>query len=203
MHFLGNADDPQDRQLNNREGKLTDQNELNGAPEAQVHGAVKLTKKQNFLQGLKFLLFSCSAGLIQFSTFALFMEVFHLIEWASYLISLALSVLFNFTVNRKFTFKSAKNVPLAMMQILAYYLVFTPVSTWWVDALTKANWNAYLVEIGTMVINLVTEFSVYRFIVYRKHMFTNKQGQAELAKQREKEQQEEQEKAQVEAQGAS
>jgi hypothetical protein len=33
-----------------------------------------------------------------------------------------------------------------------------------------------------MVINLVTEFCVYRFIVYRKHMFTNKQGQAELAK---------------------
>ena len=136
---------------------------------------------------MKFLLFSCSAGVIQFSTFTLFFEVFHLQEWLSYLISLALSVIFNFTVNRKFTFKSAKNVPLAMFQITVYYLIFTPISTWWVDALTNANWNAYLVEIGTMVINLITEFCVYRFIVYRNHMFTNKQGQAELAKQQKEE----------------
>ena len=131
---------------------------------------------------MKFLLFSCSAGVIQFSTFTLFFEVFHLQEWLSYLISLALSVIFNFTVNRKFTFKSAKNVPLAMFQITVYYLIFTTISTWWVDALTNANWNAYLVEIGTMVINLITEFSVYRFIVFRKDMYTNKEGQAELAR---------------------
>lgn len=92
-------------------------------------------------------------------------------------------MLYNFTVNRKFTFKSAKNVPLAMMQVIAYYLVFTPLSTWWGEALTRAGWNEYIVLFGTMVINLVTEFSYYRFVVYRKHMFTNKQGQAELAKQ--------------------
>ena len=67
-----------------------------------------------------------------------------------------------------------------MFQITVYYLIFTPISTWWVDALTNANWNAYLVEIGTMVINLITEFCVYRFIVYRNHMFTNKEGQKEL-----------------------
>lgn len=92
-------------------------------------------------------------------------------------------MLYNFTVNRKFTFKSAKNVPLAMMQVIAYYLVFTPLSTWWGEALTRAGWNEYIVLFGTMVINLVTEFSFYRFVVYRNHMFTNKQGQAELAKQ--------------------
>ena len=106
--------------------------------------------------------------------------------WPSYLIALTLSVVFNFTVNRKFTFKSAKNVPLAMMQIIIYYIIFTPLSTWWGEALTRAGWNEYIVLFGTMVINLVTEFSVYRFIVYRNHMFTNKQGQAELAKQLER-----------------
>lgn len=167
------------------EDRATEQNETNLSQETRANAPVKLTKKQNIIQGFKFLVFSASAGLIQFSTFALFMEVFHLVEWASYLISLVLSVLYNFTVNRKFTFKSAKNVPLAMTQIFIYYLCFTPISTWWMDALTKANWDAYLVEVGTMVINFITEFSVYRFIVYRKHMFTNKQGQAELAKMQE------------------
>ena len=70
-----------------------------------------------------------------------------------------------------------------MMQVIAYYLVFTPLSTWWGEALTQAGWNEYIVLFGTMVINLVTEFSYYRFVVYRNHMFTNKQGKEELARQ--------------------
>ena len=74
-----------------------------------------------------------------------------------------------------------------MMQVIAYYLVFTPLSTWWGEALTQAGWNEYLVLFGTMVINLVTEFSYYRFVVYRNHMFTNKQGKEELARQQREE----------------
>ncbi len=147
-----------------------------------MQAPVKLTKKQNILQGFKFLLFSASAGLIQMASFTLMNETIHWDYWPSYLIALTLSVVYNFTVNRKFTFKSAKNVPLAMTQIIIYYLFFTPLSTWWGEALARAGWNYYIVLFGTMVINFVTEFSVYRFIVYRKHMFTNKEGQAELAK---------------------
>ena len=74
-----------------------------------------------------------------------------------------------------------------MMQVIAYYLVFTPLSTWWGEALTQAGWNEYIVLFGTMVINLVTEFSYYRFVVYRNHMFTNKQGKEELARQQREE----------------
>ena len=144
---------------------------------------VRLTKKQNLLQGLKYLLFTTSAGIIQAASFALMNELIRWDYWPSYLIALTLSVVFNFTVNRKFTFKSAKNVPLAMMQIIIYYIFFTPLSTWWGEALTKAGWNEYIVLFGTMVINLITEFSVYRFIVFRKDMYTNKEGQAELARQ--------------------
>ena len=70
-----------------------------------------------------------------------------------------------------------------MMQVIAYYLVFTPLSTWWGEALTRAGWNEYIVLFGTMVIILITEFSYYRFVVYKNHMFTNKQGKEELAKQ--------------------
>ena len=144
---------------------------------------MKLTKKQNILQALKYLMFTASAGIIQFVTFTLLNETIHWAYWPSYLIALVLSVVYNFTINRKFTFKSAKNIPLAMTQIFLYYLVFTPLSTWWGEALTLAGWNEYIVLIGTMVINFLTEFSVYRFIVFGKDMYTNKEGQAELARQ--------------------
>ena len=149
--------------------------------EKTAPGAIKLTKKQNLLQGVKFLFFECSAGIIQAVSFTLLNETIRWDYWPSYLIALTLSVLFSFTVNRKFPFKSAKNVPLAMMQVIGYYLVFTPLSTWWGEALTRIGWNEYIVLLGTMVINLLTEFCFYRFVVYRKHMLTNKAGQRERA----------------------
>lgn len=152
---------------------------------------VKLTKKQNLIQAVKFLLFSCSAGIIQAGTFTLLNELVH---WPgvladaeygpNYFIALLLSVLWNFTINRKFTFKSAANVPVAMLKVLGYYCVFTPLSILWGIALTRAGWNEYIVLFGTMVINLVTEFLFCKFVVYRKDMFTNKAGQAELERTR-------------------
>ncbi|MEA5049990.1 MAG: GtrA family protein [Oscillospiraceae bacterium] len=138
------------------------------------------TKKQNIVQALKFLVFSASAGVIQIASFALLNELAKLPYWPCYLVALTLSVLYNFTVNRRFTFKSAANVPRAMFQIFVYYLIFTPLSTWWGDALTARGWNEYIVLFGTMVINFITEFCVCRFIVYRKSMYTNEAGQKEM-----------------------
>ncbi len=99
--------------------------ETQGAAENQ-----KLSTKENVLQTVKFALFSASAGIIQIATYTLFYEACHFKEWIAYLISLVLSVLWNFTFNRKFTFKSANNVPIAMLKVAAYYCVFTPLSTW-------------------------------------------------------------------------
>ena len=82
------------------------------------------------------------------------------------LLFLFLSVLFNFTVNRKFTFKSAANVPVAMLKVFGFYCVFTPLSIWWGNALTSAGWNEYLVLAFTMIVNMVTEFLFTRFVVY-------------------------------------
>ena len=98
--------------------------ETQGAAENQ-----KLSTKENVLQTVKFALFSASAGIIQIATYTLFYEACHSKEWIAYLISLVLSVLWNFTFNRKFTFKSANNVPIAMLKVAAYYCVFTPLST--------------------------------------------------------------------------
>ena len=133
-------------------------------------------KKKELIRSLKFLLFSISAGVIQIVSFTIFEELFHFTHWVSYLISLILSVLWNFTLNRKYTFHSAANVPIAMLKVAAFYVVFTPLSTWWTAVLTGAEfgWNPYVVEIGTMVINFVTEFLYDRFVVFGKSIDTAK-----------------------------
>lgn len=130
------------------------------------------TKKQNLEHAIKFLLFSMSAGIIQAIVFALLKEVFLFVNWFAYLIALILSVLWNFTLNRKFTFKSAANVPLAMLKIAIYYAIFTPLSTWWVNELSNIHWNSYLVLFLTMVVNLVTEFIVTKYVVYKNQINT-------------------------------
>ncbi|MCD7748701.1 MAG: GtrA family protein [Oscillospiraceae bacterium] len=134
----------------------------------------KLSKKENILQGVKFTLFSCSAGIIQAVSFALLNELTGFPYWPSYLIALTLSVLWNFTLNRRFTFKSAANVPVAMLKVLGYYCVFTPISTVVGNYLTETlGWMEYLVLAGTMVTNFVTEFLFDRFVVFRDSINTN------------------------------
>lgn len=123
---------------------------------------------------LKFVLFSISAGLIQIMSFTIMNEVVKMKYWPAYLIALTLSVVWNFTINRKFTFKSASNVPVAMAKVAAFYVVFTPLSTWWGNALDNLGVNEYLILIGTMVINFVTEFLFQRFVVFRDSIDTAK-----------------------------
>ena len=130
-------------------------------------------KKDELVRGVKFLLFSISAGVIELGTFTLLNEVFHCSYWVSYLVGLLLSVIWNFTLNRKFTFKSAANVPVAMLKVLAYYAVFTPLSTLLEKYLTGIGWNEYLVTAINMVINFVTEFLYQRFFVFGKTLDTN------------------------------
>ena len=127
-------------------------------------------------RSVKFTLFSISAGVVQIGSFTLLMELLHWPEWVSHLISLVLSVLWNFTLNRKYTFQSATNVPIAMLKVAAFYLVFTPLSTWWTAALTEPSygimWNEYLVLAITMVINFVSEYLFDRFLVFGKSLDT-------------------------------
>ncbi|MDK2860115.1 MAG: hypothetical protein PWP25_1301 [Sphaerochaeta sp.] len=133
---------------------------------------VPMTGKQNLIQLGKFVLFSISAGVIQVLVFMLLEELFHLQYWPSYLIALIASVIYNYTVNRRFTFKSVNNIPKAMTQLGIYYLIFTPLSTWWGDALVGLGMSDYIVLGGTMVVNLITEYCVNRFIIYRTSMNT-------------------------------
>ncbi len=148
---------------------------------------VKQTEKsqKELWQAVKFTLFSVSAGVIQIGTYTLFYEGFHWAPWLSYLVSLVLSVLWNFTFNRKYTFRSDADVKRSMLLVALFYAVFTPLSTWWTAALTGENpftgaqasqaplVNNYLVQIGTMLINFVTEFIYQKFVVYRGSIDTN------------------------------
>ena len=143
----------------------------------------QMTAKQNIFQVIKFALFSASAGIIQFLTFTLLTELTDLKYMYRYLPALVLSVLWNFTFNRKFTFKSAANVPIAMLKVAAYYCVFTPISTWFTKyATADLLWNNYFVEAICMVTNFVTEFLFDRFVVFRNSINTNDIAQKEREK---------------------
>ncbi len=138
---------------------------------------METNKKKELWRVVKFTLFSISAGLIEIVSFTLFNELLHLPYWLSYLVALVLSVLWNFTLNRKFTFQSAANVPAAMLKVAGYYAVFTPLSTLLEHLLAgRLGWNEYLVTGINMALNLVTEFLFQRFVVYRDSIDTAKKN---------------------------
>ena len=132
-------------------------------------------KKKEIIRTIKFVLFSASAGIIQIVSFTLLTEFSGFSYWPCYLISLVLSVLYNFTINRKFTFHSAANIPIAMLKVFGYYCVFTPLTTIGGHFLVESlHWNDYLVEILSMILNFITEFLFTRFLVYGKQVDNSK-----------------------------
>lgn len=135
----------------------------------------KANQVKEFLRIIKFTFFSISAGLIQIGFFALLFDLIHLPEWLAYLLALIASVVWNFTLNRKFTFQSANNISKAMVLVLAYYAVFTPLSTLLEWVLTEnLLWNGYLVTVINMLLNFSTEFLYQRFVVFKDSLDTAK-----------------------------
>ncbi len=124
--------------------------------------------KKEFWRVIKYLLLSVSAGIIQIAVFTLTFSVIKIPqEWLCNLIALVASVVWNFTLNRKFTFQSANNIPVAMLKVAAFYCVFAPFSAWSMELMTAHHWNAFLAEGLTMVANFVLEFLYYKFVVFR------------------------------------
>lgn len=135
-----------------------------------------MTQKKNreFWRIVKFVLFSASAGIIEMGVFALLNEWIRWSYWPCYLIALTVSVVWNFTLNRRFTFRSASNVPRAMALVLLFYCVFTPVTTLLGNYLAETLlWNEYLVTGINMLLNITTEYLYDRFVVFRKSLDTN------------------------------
>lgn len=133
-----------------------------------------MEQKKETIRIIKFVFFSISAGLIEIVSFTLLNEFVKWPYWPCYLIALVLSVLWNFTLNRKFTFKSANNVPIAMLKVAAFYAVFTPVSTIAGNYLAETvGLNEYLVTLINMACNFVTEYLYDRFVVFGNSLDTN------------------------------
>ena len=127
---------------------------------------------KEFFRFIKFLFFSISAGLIEILSFALLNECSSLSYWPCYLIALILSVLWNFTLNRKYTFQSSNNVPIAMLKVIIYYAIFTPLSTYFGNYLVNIGLNEYLVTGINMVINFITEFLYQKYYVFKDSIDT-------------------------------
>ena len=138
-------------------------------------------KNKEFVRTVKFTLFSISTGIIQAVSILLFEGVLHIPHWISYTLSYTLSVLWNFTFNRKFTFHSASNVPVAMVKVALYSVVFLVASAWWNKAFTNPNNGTALdetvVTVVSMIINLVTEYLFQRFVVFGNSIDTAKEKQ--------------------------
>lgn len=141
-------------------------------------------KKGEFWRVVKFAIFSVSAGVIEMAAFALLNEFTNLSYWPCYLTALVLSVLWNFTLNRKFTFQSANNVPKAMLLVFLFYCVFTPATTILGNYLAEGlGWNEYIVTGINMALNLSTEYLYDRFVVFRKSIDTNDLAAKQAAKE--------------------
>ena len=133
--------------------------------------------KKEIWRAIKFVLFSASAGVIEIALFTLLNELTDWPYWACYLLALIASVLWNFTLNREFTFQSAGNVPRAMGLVALFYCVFTPLTTMLGNFLAEGlGWNEYLVTGINMALNLVTEYLYDRYVVFRGSIDTNERA---------------------------
>ena len=133
-----------------------------------------MMKNKEIIRKIKFTLFSISAGVIEIVLFEILYSFIKWEYWISYLIALVASVLWNFTLNREYTFKSASNVPIAMAKVALFYLVFTPVSTIVGNYLEKIGWNGTIVTLLNMVCNFVLEYLYQRFFVFGKSIDTKR-----------------------------
>ena len=127
-----------------------------------------MKNKKELIREIKFTLFSISAGIIEIVLFTLLDELTNLNYWLCYLPALIASVIWNFTLNREYTFKSNVNIPKAMMEVFIFYLVFTPVSTILGNYLAEnLGWNDYLVTGLNMLCNFVLEYLYDKYIVFK------------------------------------
>ena len=131
-------------------------------------------KRKEVIRAVKFALVSVSAGIVEIVVFTIMNEFTGLRYWPCYLTALIASVVWCFTINRRYTFKSTKNVPRAMAMVFAFYLVFTPATTILGNYLAETlHWNEYLVTGINMALNLSLEYLYDTFIVYRGEMDNN------------------------------
>lgn len=155
----------------------------------QAEKNAKKEKRKGVLQFIKYALCAASAGIIQLALFSILQAVIpqsgktirfivedmDLVTFISTTVALCASILWNFTFNRKFTFKDAGNVPKAMLLAFLFYVPFYPFQTWYVHTIKSlllgplsTQASGIIAEGSVMVINFVLEFMWQKFVVFRK-----------------------------------
>lgn len=136
------------------------------------------SKRKEIIRVICFTLFSISAGLVEIASFSLLELFTNFPYWPCYLIALILSVIWNFTLNRNITFKSANNIPIAMLKVGLFYLIFTPASTIFGNYLAETcGWNDFLVTLLNMAANFILEYLYDRFFVFKDSLDTRTKNQ--------------------------
>lgn len=128
---------------------------------------------ETLVQTFKFTLLSLSAGLVEACSFMLIDLLTPMTYDWKHVISIVLSVLYNFTLNRRYTFKSANNIPIAMLKVGIFYVFFIPVTAWLGQIAANTGWNEYLIKGLSMLANFVGEFIWWKYIVFRGTENTN------------------------------
>ena len=137
--------------------------------------------KKEIFRTIKFTLFSISAGIVEIVVFALLNLIPNWSYWPKYLIALVASVVWNFTLNREFTFKATNNVPVAMLKVALFYAVFTPVSTIAGNYLAETLlWNEFIVTALNMIANFILEYLWDTFVVFRGSIDTKESKKKEV-----------------------
>lgn len=154
-------------------------------PDAVVVGEAAKGKAA-IIQAIKFTLLSITAAGVEVASFAL-LEWLRLSTdwypiWVSQSVSLALSVIYNFTVNRQFTFKSSNNIPIAMLKVALFYAFFIPLSSWAVQVLSDLGWANWLLKGLSLIVNFIGEFLWWKFFVFRGSENTNNLAKKQAAK---------------------
>ena len=127
-----------------------------------------MENKKEIIRTIKFTLFSISAGIIEIVLYEILAHVTNWSYWPCYLIALAASVIWNFTLNREYTFKASNNVPIAMFKVAIFYAIFTPVSTIGGNYLAEnLGWNGTIVTLLNMLCNFILEYLYDKYIVFR------------------------------------
>lgn len=155
----------------------------------QAEKNAKKEKRKGVMQFIKYALCAASAGIIQIVLFSILQAVIpsngktihfivedmDLVTFIATTVALCASILWNFTFNRKFTFKDAGNVPKAMVLAFLFYVPFYPFQTWYVHTIksflvgTIGVDGAGIIAEGTvMIINFALEFMWQKFVVFRK-----------------------------------
>ena len=155
----------------------------------QAEKNAKKEKRKGVMQFIKYALCAASAGIIQIVLFSILQAVIpsngktihfivedmDLVTFIATTVALCASILWNFTFNRKFTFKDAGNVPKAMILAFLFYVPFYPFQTWYVHTIKSllveaiGTDGAGIIAEGTvMIINFALEFMWQKFVVFRK-----------------------------------